>query len=59
MCKLLAENFAAVFNLGHCDFTQGKLMENREPEIDEAALKKLLEMGFEEQQAIQALRENK
>lgn len=38
---------------------QSKLIEKREPEIDEAALKKLLEMGFEEQQAIQALRENK
>ncbi|XP_037518403.1 ubiquitin-associated domain-containing protein 1 isoform X1 [Rhipicephalus sanguineus] len=38
---------------------QSKLMEKSEPEIDEAALKKLLEMGFEEQQAIQALRENK
>lgn len=38
---------------------QSKLIEKREPDIDEAALKKLLEMGFEEQQAIQALRENK
>lgn len=38
---------------------QSKLIEKREPEIDESALKKLLEMGFEEQQAIQALRENK
>lgn len=38
---------------------QSKLIEKGEPEIDEAALKKLLEMGFEEQQAIQALRENK
>lgn len=38
---------------------QSKLMEKSEPEIDEAALKKLLEMGFEEQQAVQALRENK
>lgn len=38
---------------------QRKLMENREPEIDETALKKLLEMGFEEQQAVHALKENK
>lgn len=38
---------------------QSKITERSEPEIDGAALKKLLEMGFEEQQAIQALRENK
>lgn len=38
---------------------QTKLMESSEPEIDTAPLKKLTEMGFEEQQAVQALKENK
>lgn len=38
---------------------QSKLMESSEPEIDTAALKKLTEMGFEEEQAVQALKENK
>lgn len=38
---------------------QSKLMENSEPEIDTAPLKKLTEMGFEEQQSVEALKENK